>query len=485
MRAAGAFGARELIGALERHLRRAIPAGLEGYAEHEALTVKLQATLGLAELGHTPAAPLVAAFVRDLEQRERPSLWEDALDPLARLDPALAQRYALDALERLASTDRSSPGWTGQMRRLLPLVAEPAPRALAVLRRLSQPLERHTSDTARHDDCLILAARIRAGDRELRDAVRPELASDLRTERAVTCYSELVRAAFPGEAPDEVDVLTYRWRYEEIVRLAGRLRARERAGDRDPAVGEAAQKLRRWLGEQSGKPEIAAGRSDSRFNAVMRARHLVAQSLLGDPGAPTLLRAFVTDPTDRGHAPWIALHHMLEHDLPRAADLAAVRLGRATSELTERFDSTDRPYRGPVLVTEHVTVVDDLARRGDARFALGLLDRDAFARHAALGWLARLRPVEACEIVANAADGAERKAIEDAFWALSVLDDACAPAMRRLATETTHPDEVRGMAIELLAMMRDPTVPARLRGIERGHPLRASAERAAIIYRSP
>jgi hypothetical protein len=138
-----------------------------------------------------------------------------------------------------------------------------------------------------------------------------------------------------------------------------------------------------------------------------------------------------------------------------------------------------------VIVTNHVRVVDELARRADPRFALGLLDREQTTREAALHYLARLRPEAACKLVGEAArDAEEEEAIQDAFWALSALGDACQPTMQLLALDASGRPEVRGMAIEALAMMRHDSVPALVRRIERNDRARAAKERARIIFDS-
>jgi hypothetical protein len=129
-------------------------------------------------------------------------------------------------------------------------------------------------------------------------------------------------------------------------------------------------------------------------------------------------------------------------------------------------------------------VIDDLARRRDPRFALGLLDRSRYAREAALHHLARLRPTAACALVGEAAVAAERDAVEDAFWALAALGDACRPEMARLATSPSQPDAVRGMALELLAMMRDRQVPALARPEGKRDGLGPAKRRARVIFES-
>jgi len=181
----------------------------------------------------------------------------------------------------------------------------------------------------------------------------------------------------------------------------------------------------------------------------------------------------------------VAARLLLDLELPGAADRAAARLRLAITRHTDRYDTRPTPQRGMVLWTDHAFVVAELARRKDPRFALGLLDRERSTREATLLHLARLRPEAACRIVGEAAREAEGQAIDDAFWALSALGDTCQPTMQALAQNETERPEVRGMAIEALAMMRHSSVPALVRRIERNDPARAAKERARIILDSP
>ncbi|MBW2454844.1 MAG: hypothetical protein JRI68_10050 [Deltaproteobacteria bacterium] len=481
MRAAGAFGLHQATEPLRRQLARPIVAGLEGYQLTEHLQLKLAAGLALADLEDHAAAPALLAFVRSRELQSYPVVWEDALDPLARLDPLLAQQYAIEALTRVA--DR--PGQIRQGRRVirhvLPLLTGRSPRALQELRRVSALLVEPDGDPDGHDACLVLGARARLGDEPLLAELRPELAVELRTQRGVACYSELISHVFPGRDPAEVPTLTHRQRYWEILALLRTMRDAERAGQQDPGFAVARAKLRSWLTQRAGEPDVRGDPTHRDNNPERRALHLSALAFLGDRQARTQLDELIRDPADTGTAPWLAAHQALLLELPGAADLAAVRLGLAMTSNTRRFTQRSWTRRGLVRVTEHVEVIDELARRGDPRFALGLLDRNIFAREATVLHLARHRPPEACEIVGKAARRAQRESIQDAFWALSILGGACRDTMGRLARDRDEPPEVRGMALEALAMLRDSAVPALLKHpVKRG--LKAAQGRAKIIH---
>jgi hypothetical protein len=485
MRAAGAFATRQALAPLRRALERSEPAGPTDWRTFEALDLRLTAARALADLDDRSSATRVLALLRAREDKDTPYVWSDSLEPLARLDPALGQSYAVEVLGRVARRRSGGPHDGFLVREVLPYVTAPSAEARAALERLSSPIEKLTGDGERHSACELMAARLRAGDEALRRELAPELAVDLRTERGVYCYSELIDLVFPGQDPDEVEALTHRWRYDGIITLLAHMRQRDAAGAHDPRFDAARAKLRAWLGERQSSPEIAGGRDDNRYQPEMRAKHLLALTLLGDGRARADLDRLVENPADEGTAPWVAAHGMLRLGLPGAEDRAAARLRLAITHWTERHDTQITPRRGMVIVTNHVRVVDELARRADPRFALGLLDREQTTREAALHYLARLRPETACKIVGEAAREAEEEAIQDAFWALSALGDACQPTMQMLALDQSGRPEVRGMAIEALAMMRHDSVPGLVRHIERNDRARAAKERARIIFASP
>jgi hypothetical protein len=485
LRAAGAFDTREAIPALRRALKRPVPERLEGYRRGELERVKLAAARALADLGHTASAPLVLAWLRELERTSGTVFWKDALDSLPRLDPALAQSYATEIARRSTAPDQPSPDLHTRLWAVLPLFAAPSDESVIALRALSPPLERVRRDIKRTLLCRVLAARVRAGDAQLAAELRTELgAADLRTSRGVTCYSPLMAEVFPGRDPDEVDVLTRRHRYEAILRLIHGMAQAERTGRSDPRFAQARSKLRAWLHSRSQKPDIAGGDRHRDFSPQRRARHLIALAALGDREARAAIDRTVTDPSDDELAPWIAARWLLRLDLPRAADLASERLRLAIGQRTTRYSTDSWPHRGHLVVTEHVEVIDALAERRDARFSLGLLDRSPFAREAALHHLARLRPAEACDLVGDAAARAESDAIQGAFWALSVLGSHCRSTMARLATDPEQPQAVRGMAIESLAMMRDGRADDLSRQRGKRDPLLPAKRRARVILRS-
>lgn len=469
-RAASAAGFVEVEPQLARWLDRPVPDGLAD-GTFDALDEKLHAALALEALGGHRRAPRYAGHLRTREDAAYSTLWLTGVDALADLDPGTAEVYAAGVVERIVAgrrpTDPHAASDDTLLRAALPLLVTPDAGRLTLVRRLPEPDAR----------CDVLAARVRLGDRALRDVLRPELDRDLRTQRAVACYRDLMPVVFPGESPDEVETLLYRHRMEAILDLLERGRA-----ERSPAWDAARAKLRSTLSARSQDPDVAGGRSDRRFSPVKRALHLVALGELGDAAARAQVEALIVDRADRGVAPWTAAEQALRFGWPRAADLAATRLGLARTSWPERFDTDLDPTRGHLRVNEHVRVIDALAARRDARFALGLLDRDVAAREAAAMHLGRLRLPATCDVVADAAAGAEERPVQDALWTLSMLGDTCRAQAHRLATDGAQPSHVRGMALELLAMMRDPRARPLVADRGRADDIRPARRRARIIF---
>ncbi len=490
VRAAGAIGLTEVIPHLRRELERPVPPGPADHHTFELLDAKLHAMRALGDLGDRDSAARIVSVLKSREDESYSLIWEDYLEPLARLDPAAAQAYAVSLIERVATgkrkpTDKDAMRDDGVVREVLPLLTTPSASDLAVVQRLAADTEGNSSRW--HDACDVLAARLRLGDDALRKALRAELSVDLHTNRAVVCYSQVMPFAFPGEAPDEVDTLLFRHRYEAILHLLDRARGLAKEGQLDASWKEAQKKILAWLKKRSSEPDIAGGKSDTRFNPQKRALHLTALAVLGDAAAKKELDLLIDDPADDGVAPWIAAEQALRFDLAGAADHTEKRLRWAIEHGTRRYDTELDPKRGPLSIDDHVRVIDALAARGDVRFALGLLDTERGGREAAAVHLAKLKPAAACEVVGTAAkrggaSGMGGNAIDDALWTLTLLGDACRGTMWRLLGDAKEPPAVRGMALEVLAMMRDARVAGMLESDDKRDDLRAHRQRAKIIY---
>ncbi|MBI3201603.1 MAG: hypothetical protein HYZ29_08675 [Myxococcales bacterium] len=474
MRAAGDLNVQKAIPLLYRELDRPLPKEAEPWEHGEARRSKHAAAMALADLGDRAAAPRVLALLRALE-RDGFNLWRDTLDALPRLDPALAQKYALELVERgLAKPELHQQNPT-LYRDLLPLVTTGTPDALALLRRASSTITKDSVALPHGSDgCRVLAARVRLGDLDLARELRGELSTaSIVTQRGVECYSELMPVLYPGKDASELVVWMHRHRYEELLEWLVATR-----GVQDPAKA----RLRAWLEKRSKDPDVAGDRTRNDYLPEKRAMHLSALAALGDATAKKLLDVWVADPKDDGTAPWVAAHYLLKLDLPGAADLAAKRLRIARSQHMSRYSRDAWPRFGHHVVTEHGRIVRALAARGDERWVLGLLDREGFTRELSIHLLSKQRPAAACQLVGEAARGATDDAVDDAFWALSMLGEGCRETMRKLVADASQPDHVRGMANEHLAMLRDGSVRENLIGERRFY---ASLGRAKIIFRAP
>jgi hypothetical protein len=462
MRAAGAFALAQAVPGLRRELGRPIPESFEPWQRQAARQTQHAAARALADLGDARSAPALLALLRTLET-DGFNLWRDTLAALPRLDPKLAQGYALELIGRVIETPgelRRNPRLFGDV---LPLITSGAPAVLDLLRRASALVVAGELAPAGLDSCELLAARVRLGDVALRDELRPELALSVSTQRAAACYSTLMPDLYPGRDVDELDVLMHRHRYEALLAW---LHAR-RASPRDARAAEAERRLLAWLRKRSAEPDVAGDRSDRRFHPGTRALHLVALAVLGDAPGQRALDALIADPEDDGTAPWIAALHAIEFGLSGAAERAETRLRLGIAQSTRRFSRKSWPERGSLKITEQGAVIEALAARGDARFVLGLLLRSGFDRELTATLVARRPPRRVCEIVAGAAASAGEQQVQDAYWSLSVLGDRCRSVMAEQAKNAGALPHVRGMALESLAMLRDAQVPAIAGSLER------------------
>ncbi|MFO0550621.1 MAG: hypothetical protein U0271_19665 [Polyangiaceae bacterium] len=466
---------------LRRLLARKAKSDVAEGVDLDRLRVKVAAARALADLQDSASATVVLELVRDRESRTFPGLWDDAVDALERLDPKVAADYAIEAYDRIAATPDHDVAESARTLRLMHLLAHRDARALAALGKVAAEV----SETS-HEGCLLMGARVLAGDDKLRGELRAELSVDLRTNRAVVCYSEIIRAAFPGDDPDEVPTLILRHRYEEIALLVDKMARAEAAGAQNPKFAKARKDLRDFLEKQRGTPAIAGGHSDNRYSAEDHALFLAISAKLGDTRDAKALSAWIRDADDELVAPWVGARAALDLELPGAADDAAVRLSIARSRLTQRFSTELWPTRGALTITEHGEIIERLFAIGDDRFALGLLDRDVFTRELTASLVARRKSKKTCKVVADAASGAEEDAIQAAFWSLSTLESGCESDFARLFFDKSQPNQVRGMALEALAMLRhEPVKSAVDAPREKGDKLYPQRYRARIIFYDP
>ena len=446
--AAGTFNLTETLPAIRSKFERPIPEEFEPWMKLQRLHMKVTLAQSLADLADRASAPMVRDFLVERESRDFPGYWEDTLNSLARLDPELAQRYAVEALGRVADTKDLGTAEQNRTRHLLGLLRTPSKETLDVLKRLSAREDPHDEGRG-HDSCLLMAARVRMGDNTLGSALASELSVDLRTNRSSNCYSELVEVVFPGEAASEIDTLLFRHRYQELLAFVIRF------ADDDSAVAKTTkQKLLDWLDKRLSEPEISGGKGDRRFNVDQRAIHLALMAKLGRKPQEKLLFELIRDPKDTSVGPWIAARAALDLGLADAEDAAVARLRLAIVNNTDRYSRDSWPKEGEIVITEHGEVVRRLAARKNYGFVLGLLDKQQFTRHLTTAELARTRPQGACKRVMSEASQAEEEAVRDAFWALTILGDECRPVFDEALDGAKTTEDVRGMSMEGRAMLR-------------------------------
>lgn len=476
---AGTFAVREAIDPLRRVLTRPIPAALDAWQRNDLINVKRDAAIALADMGHRAAAREVLTFVELLEEAENLNYYDEALDALARLDRPLANQHALALLEEEEA--QPSERFEFYVDALLPFVRGKSPRTLALMQRLGKRLG--TS----HLGCRVAAVRVEQGDTALVAEVKPHVENDIRNNFVANCYTQLVEALAPGRDPDELDILLKRQRWREMVQLLVTMQRAEAAKRPDPRFAPARAKMKAWLlahqAEHLYDPQHE-NRERYHYMSERDALYTVALAHLGDARAVQSLVTLVGDGKNEGVAPWIAARHGLALGIDGVSEALTGLLERGIGHTPVRHSRDTWPQRGHRTITEGGAVIEALARRGDARYALGLLADHGYVREVAAFHLARRRSPEACGLVGKAARRASKDAVEFAFWALSRLGNTCNREMRALARDASQPHAVRGMAAEVLAMLRDPTA---VQLTERAHhrDLRAAYQRAELIYRAP
>ena len=172
--------------------------------------------------------------------------------------------------------------------------------------------------------------------------------------------------------------------------------------------------------------------------------------------------------------PWLAAQHAVMLGLEGAREgvehlvVRGTRSGVSTELWEARRDFVDAV--APALGAD------------DASWTVMMLDTNGNTRLVVLHHFARLEPREACSAIAGAVAGADDDAIEDALLALTILDDACAERLEKLARSRKAPETARLMSIEVLAMMRSAVVPELIRLLRPQTNLGLHLDRAEQIF---
>jgi hypothetical protein len=228
--------------------------------------------------------------------------------------------------------------------------------------------------------------------------------------------------------------------YDRLLRYLARI-----AKDDSAAAQKERAAILVGLRERARWPHVADP-THRNYAPKMRAAHFAALAALGDAEGLTKTFAAIDDPKDvSGAATWAAVD-AVELGVPGAEEHAYALLARQTA------------FRDAELGGGRERLVDDLAPKGDVRWTAALVSAEANARRRAIAHLVRTKPAGACEVVARLAPQTTDEAAEDGWWALSALGDACKVQAADAARDAALPPAVRGMGLELSAMLRLPFV---------------------------
>lgn len=481
---------RSAVPSLRAMLTMPLPAALrDTHAEFDVHALQAEAAYALAALGDRSSADAVVTLLRELEVHGHGSLWADTLEALTRLDVQAASRYAIGFLARLELADMrmSMPGGSSQLVALVPIVAAHDRAALGELRRLSAGEDATAHGEPRvpltdaHAFCQVVATRLSLGDEPLRTRVRKAFAGSYSGTMVATCDAALLRTF--GDDVADVDILLRHVgrddlgfdapmslvAYDRIIALLARLHGRS-----DAASRRARAQLREGLRARSGYPHVAQPEHRN-YAPQFELLHHAALAAAGDVDALARVTAFADAADDRSGLADLAALRALQLQLPGAAELAAARLARDVAFANDE--------RSGIFAGARVRLLEALVaqRPDDPRWAVALVDADIEVREHALAAYSRRAPARSCEVVLAAARDATARGVDDGLLALTTRGDGCRPQLAALADDADARDELRGMAIEALAILG--VAPSR--ALQRHPPegLRQHLQRAAVISR--
>jgi hypothetical protein len=477
MVAASVFHLVETKGALRSVLARPISDD----RSFDKTELRTSAAVALSELGDRASAPAIAAWTEQIESRNLGFQYRSVLYALERLDPAQAETYAVGLLDRVAGGSLGKRVGADRLRAVPMLSARSRAAVLPLLRKLTAPdaVDVFDGSTWR---CELTAARLRFGDPELVPLAREQMFGSLTDGQAVNCYTQWLPATI-GEDPSDVEALLHRRAYEPMLRFVEHVR-----GNRGKPGGatwdRAGSALLAGLTQILSEPRMV-DRSRRDYFPTHRAMHLAAMAGLEDPKARRLLYEMIEDPKDRTDGAWVAAYWALKLRLPGAEERVLRRLDLGIGEPPHLASLS---FTVGVPTTWRTRVVQELVRvvpKDDARWTIALLDKEVWMRQEAVYLLSRRKPSGACEVVLGAAPKADDERIKQAFWALSILGEACWDSMARAAGDSSLAPNVRGPAIVLLAMTRSPKARAMVEEVEGEPDFRLYVHTANIILRSP
>jgi hypothetical protein len=441
--------------------------------------LQTEAAYALVHLGDKRSAAKIAELVRELEVDGRGTLWKNALEALAIADPAAASRYAIDFVSRVKDWRLSMPGGSSKEVALDFIRDEHRADALPVLERLAKAEERGYD----HAHCLLMAARVRLDDR-VREQVRTMFVGSYSGTWLAGCANDVMPML--GVDPEDAAALvrhlgrddrgmdfgmaniSYRRLLDLIVTMD--------AMPPSARVTKAREVLRRGLAERNKWPHVADPKHAS-YSLHFVAFHRAALAGLGE--SPEALYEIVDDPNDREGNAWIGAYWALRLRLPDAADHA---IALAQRSLTFRNDGRGDVYRGI-----RVRTLDAFADAfpNDPRWPIFMLDPDRDVTERATYRFSRSPSAKACEPVALAAKAATPEGVEHALLGLTPLGAACLPAIERLFLDASVHGEIRGAALEFLAVLESPKICEQLARARAEDVWRPAIERAELLVTRP
>lgn len=434
--------------------RRAVPA-LRRWLDDADLAIRVEGAYALAHLGDTQSAGKLATLVRELETRGYGSLWDDTLAALAIMDPTRASVYATDFMSRASNFRFSMPGGTSKLV-ALDYILDPS--ALPVLAAI-QPNDDHA-------ECRILATRVRL-DPALRAQIRKQFTGSYSGTTLAGCAPDVLAAL--GHDVDDIPALVRHLGRDDagmdfgMANIAYARTLELLATTALPADARAL--LTQSLDARSRWPHVADPKH-ANYAAHFVAYHRAAR------GDVTALLALVDGSDDTA---WLAAYWALRLRMPGAADRVASLMTRS---LTSRSST-----RGDVYRELRAKTVDAFADAfpADPRWTVMLLDLDRDANERALYRFSRLTPARSCEVVTHAARAATATGTEHALLGLTVLGTQCLPQIESLFLDATTSAEIRGAALELLAVLEAPAICEHLARARTDGVWRPAIERATLL----
>jgi hypothetical protein len=422
----------------------------------------------LADLGDASVAPDLVTLAR--AQEEGGTIFDQTLEALVRLDPVRASAYARGLASRI-DTPRSTWGQS-MVRKVLPIFEEArAVDMMPTLVKWTEGKDGFEGLSYAHAFGEVTHARLRLGDGTLAKKLRKELGE---RDRAVPAYPEHFVDAL-GDHPDDVPALVRfagapspeGWAaYEAIDRYARTLEEARASKSKDLAALEKGatalvKGLRNLTAFRDHGSTDDAGHTGFMFSPRLQVRHHASLARLGDAESGKKLLALVDGPTDHASA-WIAAEHALALGLVGAPDKVAKLMLEAT-----------KPSMSTEIWEARIHLVDRAAKvmgGHDPRWVTMIFDTHPTVQQHAIELFVRGKPAGACKVAVAALanlpsqtagtylGGSHDRTLRDGLLALTFAKTSCAPELRSVVMDTSLPRLTRGLSLQVLAMLRDPSL---------------------------